>query len=163
VKKKIRYAIGAVGAMPVLAMAAQFTAPAAHAGTATTGTGKKARTMYARGTPQDTSCSGSIGHHKAQDGFTIHYYTAPESAHHSCVGTIQLNYDGSLGNIYMSGWVHTVNGNYCKFGTPNAAMQTGITCREIFTTSSLHVHGQSTVEPANGVTATYPFANNGFN
>jgi hypothetical protein len=148
----------------VLAMATQFTASAAHAGTAAS-TGKKARTMYARDTAQLADCSGSIGHHKTQDGFEIHYYTKPTSVNHSCVGTIRLNFVGSGGNVFMSGWVHTINGNFCKFGTTNSAggRETGITCREAFTTNSLHVHGQSTVNPSNGVTAEYPFANNGIN
>lgn len=184
--KKIRYAIGAVGAMPLLAMTpGQFAAPAAHAGITAATTGKKVRTVYATDTavfatassrsstspaisPNVGSCTGTTGHHTKQGDVTVRFYTRAVGADRTCVGTIKVS-DTSLFNSFVRGHVQNLNGShFCTF-VGNGSVATHV-CRRVFENTtgtlakSLTVVGAG-VDIFSNVTSAkskYPFRNNGF-
>lgn len=179
--KKIRYAIGAVGAVPVLAMIpGQFAAPAAHAGKTAETTGKKVRTVYATDTavfaptstisstspaisPNVGSCRGTNGHHVVSNSGALRFYSAPEGTR-TCIGTIQVStpYPKSIG-----GGVNNINtvgrADFCSFRNSVASVS-HIRCRRIFIRDKLSVSGFIT----NGLNINkvlnmrYPFRDNGF-
>jgi hypothetical protein len=153
VNKKIRYAIGAVGAVPALAMIpGQFAAPAAHAGkTAATTTGKKVRTVYATDTaafgpassrsstspaisPDVGSCTGNTGHHTTSHGVTVRFYTRAAPPGRTCIGTIKVS-DTAVLTSAVGGSVANANNNgFCLFAV-HAKIATH-TCRRVFLNTS---------------------------
>jgi hypothetical protein len=186
VNKKMRYAIGAVGAVPALAMIpGQFATPAAHAGTTATATGKRVRTVYATDTavfattsgtsstssgtsPNVGSCTGSKGHHNTQNGITVRFYTRPVPGNRTCVGTIKVSDTGDF-ITSIGGFVSNSRGTYCKFFKRGNGVTTD-TCRRVFdntngygTPQSLIVAGFSTfLGIKTYVKSVVPFKNNGF-
>jgi hypothetical protein len=185
VNKKIRYAIGAVGAVPALAMIpGQLAVPAAHAGT-TAATGKKVRTIYATDTamlapassrssvssaaisPDTGSCVASQGHHITQNGITVRFYARPVAGNRTCIGTIKVS-DGADLALSIGGYVQNSHGIFCKFSTGNTV--TTDRCRRVFantngfdTPQSLVVAGFS--HSIFGYAHAYsvvPFKNKGF-
>jgi hypothetical protein len=153
VNKKIRYAIGAVGAVPALAMIpGQFAAPAAHAGkTAAAATGKKVRTVYATDTavfattssrsstspaisPNVGSCKGNTGHHNTQDGVTVRFYTKAVPPGRTCIGTIKVSDTAVLTSSVGGSVVNSHPTNYCVF-TVRAKIASH-RCRRVFLNTS---------------------------
>jgi hypothetical protein len=150
VNKKIRYAIGAVGAVPVLAMIpGQFAAPAAHAGTTTTATGKKVRTVYATDTavfattstsstspaisPNVGSCTGNTGHHNTHSDVTVRFYSRPAGTGRTCIGTIKVSDSGFL-TAGVGGYVQNSRNTFCAFSAGKAV--TSDRCRRVFLNTS---------------------------
>ena len=144
--KKIRYAMGAVGAMPALAMIpAQFAAPAAHAGKTAATTGKKVRTVYARDTafaagtsspspnisPNVGSCRGNTGHHNKHSDVTVRFYTrAIISQNRTCIGTIKVS-DSSPFTSRVGGFVSNSGvGAGCFFSAGHLVVSHR--CRRVF-------------------------------
>jgi hypothetical protein len=186
VNKKIRYAIGAVGAVPALAMIpGQFAAPAAHAVKTAATTGKKVRTVYATDTavfattssrsstspaisPNVGSCTGSKGHHNTQNGITVRFYTRPAGTGRTCVGTIKVSDTGDFISS-IGGYVQNSHGVFCYFAKAGNGVTTD-TCRRVFdntngfgTKQSLIVAGFSTfLSVPTHVKSVVPFKNNGF-
>jgi hypothetical protein len=185
VNKKIRYAIGAVGAVPALAMiTGPFAAPAAHAAT-TAVTGKKVRTIYARDTalfapasainsaspstsPNVGSCTASKGHHNTQNGVTVRFYTRPVPSNRTCVGTIKVSDTGDLVH-YVGGFVRNSHGTFCKFSTVNSVVTDR--CRRVFDNTNGYLTPQSLIVAgfsksyfgfSDHVYSVVPFKNNGF-
>lgn len=185
--KKIRYAIGAVGAMPTLAMIpGQLAAPAAHAGKTAATTGKKVRTVYARDTaafasttttstspaisPNVGSCTGITGHHNKHSDVTVRFYSRPVSPNRTCIGTIKVS-DSGIQVFQVSGQVHNSGGVFCKFS--GGIQQTVVShrCRRVFRNdngfnapSPLTVSGFGVpfVGATGKVRSTIPFRNDGF-
>jgi hypothetical protein len=162
--KKIRYAIGAVGAVPALAMIpGHFAAPAAHAGKAAATTGKKVRTIYATDTAAFTptsiisstspnisqntgTCSGSKGNHNTQNGITVRFYTKAMKGNRTCVGTIKVSKPGNgVTTDRCRGVFRNTNG----FGTPQSLIVAGFSTSDVF----------GSVEHVKSVV---PFKGNGF-
>jgi hypothetical protein len=188
VNKKMRYAIGAAGAVPALAMIpGQFAAPAAHAGKTAVTTGKKVRTVYATDmavfTPtsiisstspnisqNNGTCSGSKGNHNTQNGITVRFYTKPEKGNRTCVGTIKVSDTGDLIQS-IGGYVQNSHGVFCHFAKSGGGVTTD-RCRGIFrntngagTPQSLIVAGFSTSAifgDVEHVKSFVPFKGNGF-
>jgi hypothetical protein len=76
--KKIRYAMGAVGAVPALAMIpVQLAAPAAHAGKTAAATGKMVRTIYARDTAFTATTPSIAG--SGASGAAVPQNTGPQA------------------------------------------------------------------------------------
>jgi hypothetical protein len=188
VNKKIRYAIGAVGAVPALAMIpGQFAAPAVHAGKTAATTGKKVRTVYATDTavfagtsgissaspstsPNVGSCTGSVGHHNKSHDVTVRFYTRPVAGNRTCIGTIKVSDSGDQ-VFQVSGRVHNAGGPFCAFH--GGTQQTIVTdrCRRVFrndngylSRSPLTVSGFGVpfIGATGTVTSTVPFRNDGF-
>ena len=180
--KKIRYAMGAVGALPALAMIpGQLAAPASHAGKTTATTGKKVRTIYARdaaftatsssasASPALTSseiakgsCKGTTGHHIGNDTVTVRFFSAPAGSR-TCIGTIQTStasYDAAGGGVNN---INTVSRpDFCSFqGTLDISH---IRCRRIFVRDKLSVSGTATngVGAVTSIHSHYPFRKDGF-
>jgi hypothetical protein len=185
--KKIRYAMGAVGAMPALAMIpAQLAAPAAHAGKTPATTGKKVRTVYARDTaaftsattspstspaisPNVGSCTGTTGHHNTSHGVTVRFYTRPVPPNRTCIGTIKVSdtalLTSSVGGSVVNSRVH--GGCFFEVGKSIASHR----CRRVFLNDSgFDARSPLTVvgfQVAFGtrtasVFSTVPFKDNGF-
>jgi hypothetical protein len=186
--KKIRYAIGAVGAVPALAMIpGHFAAPAAHAGKTAATTGKKVRTIYATDTAAFTptsiisstspnisqntgTCSGSKGNHNTQNGITVRFYTKAMKGNRTCVGTIKVSDTGDFIQS-IGGYVQNSHGVFCHFAKPGNGVTTD-RCRGVFrntngfgTPQSLIVAGFSTSDvfgSVEHVKSVVPFKGNGF-
>lgn len=183
--KKIRYAMGAVGAMPALAMIpGQLAAPAAHAGKTAATTGKKVRTIYARDTafaatasslspnisPNVGSCTGNTGHHNKHSDVTVRFYTRPVIPNRTCIGTIKVS-DSGIQVFQVSGQVHNSGGVFCAFH--GGIQQTVVShrCRRVFRNDSgfnapspltVSGFGSPFVGATGKVRSTIPFRNDGF-
>jgi hypothetical protein len=147
--KKIRYAIGAVGAVPALAMIpGQFAAPAAHAGKTATATGKTVRTVYARDTaafattsstspaisPNVGSCTGTIGNHTTHSDITVRFYDRRAGTDRTCIGTIKVSATGF--NSSVGGRVaNSHNTHFCSFFFPGKTVASH-RCRRVFDNTS---------------------------
>jgi hypothetical protein len=148
VNKKIRYAMGAVGAMPALAMIpGQLAAPAVHAGKTAATTGKTVRTVYARDTaafattsttttassaisPNVGACTGNTGHHTKTSNVTVRFYTRLfPTENRTCVGTIKVTGSAFL-ETTAGGWVHNSGGTFCFFSANKTT--TSHRCRAVF-------------------------------
>jgi hypothetical protein len=185
VNKKIRYAIGAVGTVPALAMIpGQLAAPAAHAGKAATTTGKKVRAVYATDaalftasnsstssaaiSPNVGACLASKGHHNTQNGITVRFYAKALPNNRTCVGTIKVSDTGDFISS-IGGYVQNSHGVFCHFSKQGNGVTTD-RCRRVFentngfdTPQSLIVAGFSTfLGVTTHVKSVVPFKNDGF-
>ena len=115
VSKKIRYAIGAVGATPALAMilVPPAATAASHAGKPPASTGKKARTVYARDTA--ANLVNSIASSGVSSGTTFTNGPAPCSSWnttgHSPMRTSPRGHFTATFDIGPHGCVHEVSGS----------------------------------------------------
>jgi hypothetical protein len=162
VNKKMRYAMGAVGAMPALAMVpAQFATPAVHTGKTTATSGKKVRTIFATDTafatttsstgsaaisPNVGSCTGTNGHHNKHSDVTVRFYSKPALPNRTCIGTIKVS-DSGFATSSVGAYIQNSNGIFCQFSVGKTVASHR--CRRVF-------------EDTNGFNAQHPLTVVGF-
>lgn len=177
-KKKVRYAVGAVGAVPTLGLmipAATAATTAPHA----TKTAKQVRitglghaaaadpvssisSSLLKGSSLRVVCTGHQGNHHSKSGMYIRFYSAAYPNNKTCIGTIELSTIDRGSELH--GWVHNHYGDFCKHnGVP---LEQEWTCKALFRRTSLAVIGVLSNAPhssAVGINSIYPFRHNGFN
>jgi hypothetical protein len=176
VKKKVRYAVGAVGAVPALGLMIPAAAAASAPHAAKTAkqvriTGPSHAAMADPASSISSSllngslraiCSGHQGNHRSESGMVVRFYSAPYANSKTCIGTIEVSTidRGSL----LRGWVSNHYGAFCMHsGVP---LEQEWTCKDPFRRRNLAVVGVLSNAPhssARRVASLYPFRHNHFN
>lgn len=171
--KKVRYPVGALAAIPALALAipAYNAAPASHTGKPVSDTGKSVRTIFAHDTaalqpmssvtPSSSAGAGAAGatcvakngHHAFASGVYLKFWSKPVSGR-TCIGTIIVS--GVEGSI--SGAVTNKYGRFCA--KEHLGHKLSYQCRHVFRRDRLAVVG-TIISPIAAqfltVVSSYPF------
>jgi hypothetical protein len=145
--KKVRYAVGALGALPALglltpqATAAATTAAHAH--------GKTVRTdlVHQRAVAPDAHCVANSysPHSKTKSSVHLKFWTKPGPAKTTCIGTIEVSAPGATS---VSEYVSNHNGHFCSDRTNNGTTKLTFVCRDYFQNLSLGVRAFAWYEGA---------------
>jgi len=149
--KRVRYALGAAGAVPALGLLMPVAAGAPAAEHSPSKSGKTVSLAQQR----RATCTASRKHTHASFSLHLTFWSKPVNGR-TCIGTIKLTYSGSLGSK-IRGSVINNNGVFCRHTV--AGKNITITCRQTYARAGLSVAG---AELRNGgiwaaVFDSYPF------
>jgi len=136
--KKVRYALGAIGAVPALGL---LTPVAAAATTTAHASGKSVKTVslaHQGGAPEAASCLASRVHSVENSGVLLRFWSKPEGSR-TCIGTIHVSHFPIGTGSQIEGIVGNNNGLFCNHLA--GGHDANFVCRRIFVRAGLFVQG----------------------
>lgn len=151
-RKSVRLAIGAAGAVPAFGLlavpadaVAKSPAPTAKKASAHASTHKTVRLFaddHHSTLIPDSSCIASNLNtaSNAQRSFHLKFFSKPIDSKHTCIGTIQFSYTGPSPRHSVKAWVENNNGTFCVSTAVGRSIS--YRCRREFVNGGLVVCGQ---------------------
>jgi len=136
--KKVRYALGAIGAVPALGL---LTPPATGAAAAAPTASQSVKTVslaHHSAVPEAASCLASRVHSVDTFGVLLRFWSKPEGSR-TCIGTIHVSHPAGGHGSKVQGFVGNDNGTFCNHTA--GGHDANFVCRRIFVRAGLFVEG----------------------